>query len=308
MSGEKSNQPLISIAVCTYNGENHLIEQLESLIHQTYQNLEIIIVDDCSTDNTYQILKSYQHQYPNIFCFENAENIGYNKNFEKALLLCNGSFIAISDQDDIWELNKIEELYNHIGDNWLIYSNSALIDEKGREIKKDLFLQENQVLDYKGILLSNYITGHTMMLKKSFVLSLPPLPKIGYYDWYIGMIALYEKKVTFLNSKLTKYRIHQNSVTNKLNKSNNNDHKFYEVIVNQLNYFLSYPNLKKKDFSFILKIKNTYETKMKKSFSFILFKTILLEYATLFPNSKKRNLLSRINFARRFSYGLKSSI
>jgi len=123
-----SNIPLVSIVLCTYNGEKYLQAQLDSLIDQTYKNVEIIIVDDCSKDNTRSILLNYQSLYPFIKVFLNSENIGFNKNFAKAIGLTGGEFVAICDQDDIWDLNKLEELKENIADKGVIFSNSRLID------------------------------------------------------------------------------------------------------------------------------------------------------------------------------------
>ena len=86
---------LVSIALCTYNGEAYIKEQLDSLIDQTYPNCEIIIVDDCSKDGTVGILKQYADKYPQIKLHINGENLGYTKNFEKAINLCNGDYVAL---------------------------------------------------------------------------------------------------------------------------------------------------------------------------------------------------------------------
>src|SRR5690606_18169426 len=108
------------IALCTYNGGKYLIEQLDSLVKQDYPNIEIIIVDDCSKDTTLSILNSYSLHYPNIKIHVNENNLGYKKNFEKAIQLCNGEYIALSDQDDIWKLDKISKLINSIEKSVLI--------------------------------------------------------------------------------------------------------------------------------------------------------------------------------------------
>ena len=100
--------PLVSVALCTYNGAAYLPEQLETIINQSYVNLEIVISDDGSTDNTTRIIKEFQQKDHRIKFFQNETNLGYNKNFEKVFSLCLGDYIAIADQDDIWEVNKIE--------------------------------------------------------------------------------------------------------------------------------------------------------------------------------------------------------
>ena len=78
-------KPLISIALCTYNGSLFLEKQLISILNQTYKNIEIVVVDDCSTDNTFEIITTFALEYPQIKSFRNTTNIGFNKNFEKAI-------------------------------------------------------------------------------------------------------------------------------------------------------------------------------------------------------------------------------
>src|SRR5690349_6792955 len=99
--------PLVSVVLCTYNGEKYIAEQLDSVCSQTYRNLEIIVCDDASADNTLSLLNSYAAKDHRIKLFRNEKNIGYNKNFEKAIGLAGADWIAISDQDDLWELTKI---------------------------------------------------------------------------------------------------------------------------------------------------------------------------------------------------------
>src|SRR5690554_6867365 len=100
-------QPLVSIVLCTYNGERFLREQLDSLVRQDYPNLEIIALDDDSSDLSYEILKEYEHRFDFITAIKNPENMGYLRNFEKGISLCHGDYIAMSDQDDIWHTDKI---------------------------------------------------------------------------------------------------------------------------------------------------------------------------------------------------------
>src|SRR3954452_7649645 len=129
--------PLISIIVCTYNGEKFLKEQIESIINQTYPNLQIIIADDASTDNTTKIISAYT-SLSNIKIIQRTDNVGYSQNFYNAALEAEGEYIAFSDQDDVWLPNKIATLYGAIGNYFLVYGNSKLIDESGNELNKKL--------------------------------------------------------------------------------------------------------------------------------------------------------------------------
>ena len=89
--------PLVSIALCTYNGARYLQEQIDSILAQTYQNIEIIVVDDCSQDTTISILEHYANS-ANLKYVINEKNKGFVKSFERAISLCEGEYILLSDK------------------------------------------------------------------------------------------------------------------------------------------------------------------------------------------------------------------
>lgn len=105
-------------------------QQLDSILRQTHQNIEIVICDDYSQDGSLKLLAEYATKDNRIRFFKNDENLGYVKNFEKAISLCKGDFIAMADQDDIWSENHIEVLLENIGGFDLIGANAELVDEK----------------------------------------------------------------------------------------------------------------------------------------------------------------------------------
>src|SRR5690606_18509323 len=94
--------------------------------------------DDGSTDQTIKILLDYENRFENIRLYLNEVNIGYYRNFEKAISLCGGEYIALCDQDDVWDLRKIDCLVQNINANVLIYHDSRFIDEKGNPLDKKL--------------------------------------------------------------------------------------------------------------------------------------------------------------------------
>jgi glycosyltransferase involved in cell wall biosynthesis len=189
-------EPLISVALCTYNGEKFLREQIDSILAQTYKNLEIVIVDDCSTDKTTNIINAYAEKDKRIKLFQNESNLGFNKNFERALGLTSGEYIAISDQDDIWLPQKLQSLLDNIKNNWLIFSNSSYLgDSKQGRLLNSFKLPAN----YKGILLRNHVTGHTSLMHRELLSFVLPFPKGGYYDWWMGFVASYHNKIAFLD-------------------------------------------------------------------------------------------------------------
>lgn len=101
---------MISIAMTTYNGKGYIELQLDSILSQTVMPNEIVIVDDCSTDETFEILKNYKYKYSNIkwIIEKNEKNLGWKNNFAKAICMTHGDIIFLSDQDDYWCKDKIE--------------------------------------------------------------------------------------------------------------------------------------------------------------------------------------------------------
>lgn len=296
------SEALISIAMCTYNGEKYLKEQLDSIINQSYQNLEIVIVDDCSADDTYAIIKQYAEADKRLKIFRNEVNLGFNKNFEKALNLTTGQYIAISDQDDVWELDKIQALADNIGDNWMIFSNSAYMDEKGGLIKGSLLNGFNFLArTYHGILLQNFVTGHTCLLNRDFLAHMLPFPANGYYDWWMGFVALYNHKLTYLEKSLTRYRIHTDSVIQLDMNHEKAKHIHFNTRSVMLQSFANYNKLNQQDAEFIEKLKNAYQQKEKSAFPITLIKIINRYYNELFPDMKQRTGLSRLNYARKYA-------
>ena len=293
---------LVSIALCTYNGGRFLGQQLDSIIRQTYQNLEIIIVDDCSTDGTPEVITQYAKKDSRIKFFKNETNLGFNKNFEKAIRLTTGEYISISDQDDIWLPGKIEAMVKNIADNWLIYSKSVFINDKN-EVMTDRMLNESGIVpvNYKGILLANFVTGHTVLFKREFIDSFLPFPETGFYDWWMGFVALYHDKAIFLNEILTQYRIHDASVIQK--RANSGQEKWDEVtaISNMLIAFASYKNLEETDAAFIARLRDAWKQNISRENPLPLIKLVTNHYSELFVNHKNRKGFSRINFAFKYA-------
>ena len=127
----------IDIILATYNGEKYLKEQLDSILNQTYTNFRLLISDDCSQDSTKEILKEYEEKDNRIKVFFQEKNLGYVKNFEFLLTKVEGSIYALSDQDDIWNKDKVEKSYNKLKEEHadLVFTDLEMIDEEGKTIK-----------------------------------------------------------------------------------------------------------------------------------------------------------------------------
>lgn len=124
-----NKSPLVSVVLGTYNGEVYLEEQLRSVLAQTYPFLEIIAIDDGSTDRTVALLGEYAARDSRIRVIINERNLGFIRNFEKGCRLAGGKWIALCDQDDYWFPEKIEKMVAAIGDYPMIYCDSDLCGE-----------------------------------------------------------------------------------------------------------------------------------------------------------------------------------
>jgi glycosyltransferase involved in cell wall biosynthesis len=210
-----TNRPLVSIAMCTYNGERFLREQLDSLVQQDYRPLEIQIFDDRSTDRTYEILKEYETEYDFIHAHKNETNLGFIRNFETAIGACSGDFIALCDQDDVWFPHKISTLINEIGDHTLIYSHTSLIDSENQP--QGDFLPNTIRISGKAnraLILGNCVTGHTCLFPRSLLKTILPFPEgIDYHDHWIAFAAATTGELRYLDKPLSSYRRHENNVS-----------------------------------------------------------------------------------------------
>lgn len=212
--------PLVSIVIATYNGERFLKKQLDSIFDQTYKNIEIIAVDDCSTDNTVNILNEYAAQHDNFTIVRNDHNLGYVKNFEKGFSLANGDYIAPCDQDDVWLSTKIEVLLCNIKDHAIAYCNSAFIDCEDNLIGNKLS-DITTLTDFDSPLM--YIVGasapgHAMLLTKKVVMNAIPFPVLFSHDNWLGFVATFTSSVKFIDEVLVHYRRHDTNVFGTANK------------------------------------------------------------------------------------------
>lgn len=108
--------------MATYNGEKYIKEQLITILNQTRKPNEIIICDDCSSDRTVEYIKDIEKLYPKfVKLIQNNINLGFSKNFEKACRLCSGEYIFFADQDDVWELNRIEQMLNEWNSSYGVF-------------------------------------------------------------------------------------------------------------------------------------------------------------------------------------------
>ncbi|MFX0092783.1 MAG: glycosyltransferase family 2 protein [Candidatus Hodarchaeota archaeon] len=213
-------EKLVSVAIATYNGEKFLKEQLDSIYKQTYKNIEVVVSDDCSIDGTVKILDEYKQKFGLKYSV-NEQNLGVVKNFERAISRCQGEYIALADQDDIWLPEKIQILVDNIRHYSLVCSCAYLIDQnKGiiRTLKWNEYgvptKKENQfqVLAYR-----NFVAGCTSLFKRNLLSLAFPIPKgMSFHDWWFALVASKMNGVKHLNSPLLYHRQHWSNLTDKI--------------------------------------------------------------------------------------------
>jgi len=207
--------PLISIALCTYDGERYLREQLDSLLAQDWPRLEIVAVDDASRDATPAILADYAARDPRIRVDRNPVNLGFSANFERTLRLCRGELVAPCDQDDVWHPGKLTALQRALGGRAAAYCDSELVDEAGRSLGRRLSekLRMAPVDDPAAFLFSNCISGHALLLRRALLDRALPIPEGVFHDWWLGFAAACAGGIAYCPEPLVRYRQHGRSVT-----------------------------------------------------------------------------------------------
>lgn len=201
----------VSIVMCTYNGERYLAQQIETLLNQTYPIHEIIVQDDHSTDGTMVILEDYARRYGHIKVFRNAKRLGVNGNFFSAMSRATGDYIAISDQDDLWEPMKIEHQMNSIGSNLLCACRSKPFSADGVPVAYDPRRPNVHLVR----LLYSSIPGHTMLFRR-VLLSLLPQPDDTlqtYYDVFLSLTAAAYESFVLIDEFLVNQRRYEQAVT-----------------------------------------------------------------------------------------------
>jgi len=182
--------------MATYNGANYLKEQLDSIYNQTYKNIEVIVTDDCSTDGTVEILEQYVQTH-GLKYYVNEKNLGFVKNFEKAISLCEGEYIALADQDDVWLPEKLKTLMAKIGSKLMIHSDCFIINAKG-EIVTSSWKKEN-----------GYMVSGTVLMHRNLLDSACPFPRgLKHHDWWLALCAATRNSLKYTDECLIQYREH----------------------------------------------------------------------------------------------------
>lgn len=216
---------ILSVALCTYNGEAYIAEQLDSILSQEKPVSQIIICDDGSTDGTLKTLSEYTARFPNIIkVYQNPENLGYIGNFEKAMSLCTGDLVFLCDQDDRWYKNKtvvITDIFEKNPNINIISHNIKLFGETVNStgattywdiesVDPEQFKHPKDIIKrilYQG----NIFPGMSIAIRNTFLKAHLPLKKINpviIHDYELLLLASNRDSVWIEKNILGQYRIH----------------------------------------------------------------------------------------------------
>lgn len=225
-------EQLLSVALCTYNGANYLEEQLDSIASQTRQPDELVVCDDQSLDSTVEIIEAFQPKvaFP-VRLLINKKKLGSTKNFEKAVSLCTGDIIALSDQDDVWQPDKlelIEEKFQGSPKTGIVFSDAEIVDESLRpkgyrlwQVKGFSPAEQKKITQGRSLellLKHNIVTGATAAFRAKFRELFLPIPANWVHDAWIALIIAVYADLDIIYKPLIKYRQHPNQQIGAIKK------------------------------------------------------------------------------------------
>lgn len=321
------SDPLVSIIVPNYNHEKYLKQRLESIFNQTYVHFEVILLDDCSTDSSVNILKEYiQNPKVSHYVFNEINSGNTFVQWNKGIALAKGDYIWIAESDDFCELNFIEELIGPLmKDDKIVlsYCQSSRVNEYGLytgdwldhtdSLDKKIFLK-NFILDgnefiERFLIYRNVIPNvSAVVFRKKHAVKLGDLETISFLrycgDWLFYIKLITNKKVAFSSTALNSYRYHTQSVIAIAHKTGKfKSHNGVDINVRKkIKAFLL--DTKPFNFSIILKINKKISDELKYEKAFFLIRNkekvkgifvLISIFRTFFRKYKfKKNLEIRI--------------
>lgn len=216
-NGSGDRPPLVSVLMKSYNHDRFIAEAIESVLQQDFKNLELIIVDDASTDASRQIIERYAQQDPRIRTIFHKQNLGITKVVNDGIDAARGEFIAQIDSDDVWAKDKLRKQLAVLEDNEdsIVWSEGELIDEKGRSLGKTFsqFVpgasKKKSGALFETLLAENVIFGSTLIYKRANLCGLRYDQGLLYLNDYKFLLELARKhEFQHIAEPLAKYRIH----------------------------------------------------------------------------------------------------
>lgn len=221
----------VSVIIPVYNAEKFIKQAVESVLSQTYTNIEIVLVDDQSSDKSAEIIRKLMSEHPNIKYYLQEQNLGAGAARNKALELATGQYVAFLDSDDIWLASKLELQLNLMKEKHTPFSYAAIemIDENGKLIKGKRNIKET--CDYKYLLHNTIIATSSVIIDRNILGDFRMSLRRGGQDYATWLKLLRDEVIACgLNEVLVKYRITNNSLSSNKLKSIK---QIWEIQVNE---------------------------------------------------------------------------
>lgn len=293
----------LSVALCTYNGEKYLQEQLNSIASQTMLPDELVVCDDGSKDSTLSLLNDFRQQvnFP-VHIYQNDSNLGSTKNFEKAITLCQGELITLCDQDDLWRTNKLQrsvEVLDAHPDAGYVFSDADLIGEESQLLNitlwdtvsftgsfRERFLKGEQV---ECFIQKHIVTGATMTFRKEIGHIAMPFPEseTWIHDGWIALIssaigakgiAIAEPLICYRQHSCQQVGLPAHNNGNDAQKNGSDGSGATKTLDNKhLSLFARYKDMKEKKSIFIKSWEQHFSTRLEE-FSELKEKLVELEH------------------------------
>ncbi len=210
----------VSVIIPVYNAERYLGKTLRSVLAQTYQNIEIVLVDDCSTDQSATIIAKYQKRHAQIMYFLQPQNMGAGAARNKCLELATGQYVAFLDSDDLWYPDKLERQIRWMEEKKtpFCYTAIEMMDENGKKLKTKRKVRE--WCDYNYLLHNTIIATSTVVIDRRVVGDFRMPLRRGGQDYATWLMLLRGGiRARGINEALVRYRVSSNSLSSNKCKS-----------------------------------------------------------------------------------------
>ena len=187
-----NNAPMVSVIMPAYNAESTLMRAVLSVVHQTFTNWELLIIDDASADNTLSIAKEISAEDTRISVLSSCVNLGAAASRNKGIRLCKGTYVAFIDSDDVWYPEKLEKQLDLISKTGadLCYTAYAIVNLAGDKVRADYCVPEHT--SYEALLCENVIGCSTVLLSAALVQSHPFVTNFYHEDYSLWLTLLKE--------------------------------------------------------------------------------------------------------------------
>ena len=216
------DRPSAGVAMCVYNGARFLQQQLDSIAAQSELPRRVVVVDDCSTDGSWELLQRWSRSAPfEVVLRRNETNLGVVRNFERAIGLIDQDIVFLADQDDVWYPEKLANFVDRFladPELGLLHSDADLIDGNGKPLERRLLdtllvtkREKEDVANgraYRAYTKRNLVTGAACAFRRGLMAHATPFSPEWIHDEWIAFTAALVSKVALLDKPTMAYRLH----------------------------------------------------------------------------------------------------